>query len=163
MRRRLLVLASALAPALASCPDPVHADAVAAQGPEVPGIPEGPLHRAGHQCTICHGGAGPGDPQFIAGGTVYASRGSAVPLPGVTVTLTDRFGLTTTRVTNAVGNFYVFASDYPATFPLDVKLTFGDEERKMETKIGRDGGCALCHRGSGDDRHVPAVYLREVP
>lgn len=161
--RHLLLPVCVLAASLASCPDPVHTDAVAAQGPEVPGIPEGPLHRAGRQCTLCHDDSGPGEPTFVAGGTVYMSRGSSLGMAGVTVTLTDRNGLTTTRVTNSVGNFYVFASEYPAVFPLDVKLTFGAEERKMETKIGRDGGCALCHQGSGDDRHVPAVYLRDAP
>ncbi len=153
----LVVLVAAL---LASCIDPTHDQAVAALGPEVAGVPRGPTHRAGQPCLTCHGGSGPGEPEMAVGGTIYEVRGGTAPLEGVTVTLTDASGAQRTTSSNAVGNFYVFKSDWEPVFPLSVALAYGGERVEMMTPIGRDGACASCHRGAGDRDHMPAVFMR---
>ncbi len=157
MRRSLLLFFVALG---MGCIDPVHADAVDALGPEAAGVRQGPTHRPGQPCLTCHGGDGPGEPDMSVGGTVYAVRGGSTALPGVTVRLTDAKGSQWSSVSNSVGNFYVFKEEWDPVFPLTVALRYGDESAEMRTPIGRDGGCATCHRGTGDARRMPAVYLR---
>lgn len=147
----------------ASCMDPVHTDAEDALGPEAPGIPEGPLHRAGQPCTVCHGGLGPGSPDFAAAGTVYDVRGSTLPLSGVTVILEDKAGRSWRTETNDVGNFYVTRQEFAPLVPMKVSLVYGGVTKPMETLIGRNGGCAVCHVKTGDASHMPAVYFREAP
>lgn len=156
--RRPLILAAALF--YASCMNPVHDDAVEALGGEVRGIPRGPTHRAGQPCLTCHGGDGPGEPDFVAGGTIYAVRGSSVPAPGVSVKLTDARGSTVATRSNQVGNFYVLAREWSPVFPLTVTISDGADEVPMQTPIGRDAACASCHRGTGDAQHMPGVYVR---
>lgn len=145
-----------------SCWNPVHADAVDALGDEVAGIPRGPTHRAGQPCTTCHGGDGPGSPEFSMAGTIYASRTSLVAMPGVTVVMVDRGGSTKTAVSNEVGNFYVEADSWSPVYPVHVELQYGSFTKKMDTRIGRNGGCNYCHQGTGDGSHSPAVFLRDV-
>ena len=149
-----------------SCLDPVHQDAVDALGDEVDGIPRGPTHRAGQTCTVCHGGKGPGSPDISIGGTIYDTRydgtSSLVALNGVTVTVTDAANTTKSAVSNSVGNFYFFTSDFDPKYPLHVTLTGSDGiKHDMKTRIGGDAGCARCHQGAGDQGHMPAVYLHE--
>jgi len=163
---RGLLAPLALVLALASgaplgCYDPVHADAVAQLGPEVNGIPEGPLHRAGQPCTTCHGGVGPGEPDFAFGGTIYAVKGRPEPSVSTTVTVTDAFGDKRVALTNEVGNFWVTTDQWKPQFPLKVLLEGDGVRREMGTLIGRDGGCGVCHRGGGDATFAPAVYLRD--
>lgn len=142
-----------------SCMDPVHSDAVDALGPEAPGVRRGPQHRPGQPCTVCHGGDGPGSPEFIVAGTVFAQRGSTSPASGVTVTIKDATGAELTRETNGAGNFYVLASQHDLVFPLQV--TIAAAQNQMTSRIGRSGSCATCHQGNGDSHHVPAVYMRD--
>ncbi len=153
-----LVLLAALLEA--SCFDPTHDQAVDALGPEVPGVPRGPTHRAGQRCLTCHGGSGPGEPEMAVGGTIYAVRGGTEALPGVTITLTDAKGAQKTAISNSVGNFYIFKTEWEPAFPLSVSLSYGDEHVEMKTPIGRDGACNSCHRGAGDREHMPAVFMR---
>lgn len=160
-RRLALALAVVLALGATSCDDPVHSDAVDALGPEVAGIPRGPRHRAGQPCLTCHGGQGPGSPEFSFGGTVFSVRGGTQAVEGATVLLKDARGATITRTTNDVGNFYIEQSQWSPVFPVFVTVSYGGEERVMATRIGGSGSCATCHRGAGDSQHMPAVYLRE--
>ena len=162
-----LALACALASAVAaaSCIDPVHADAVAALGPEAAGVREGPTHRPGQPCTVCHGGSGPGSPEFSVAGTVFLTRGADDPAVGVDVVLIAADGSTRTERTNAVGNFYITRREWDPPFPLRVELQQGGTSKKMETRAGGDGWCGVGHRsqarGGGDSRHMPGVFLRD--
>ena len=75
MTRARNVAWSAALVALAAC-DPVHGDAISALGPEAPDVRQGPLHRPGQPCLLCHDGA-LGDPQrFTIAGTVFETQGA---------------------------------------------------------------------------------------
>ena len=76
-----------------SCYDPVHDQEVAALGGEAPGVPQGPLHRPGQPCNVCHGGIGPANLRFSVAGTVYQYSVSPSPAAnGATVQLQDVTG-----------------------------------------------------------------------
>ena len=147
---------------LISCIDAQHGDAVSDLGPEINGERPGPDHRAGQPCTTCHSGKGPGSPEFVMAGTVYAARESLVAMPGVTVVMTDAHGSTVTSVSNRVGNFYVESSRWTPTYPVYVEMQYGSFTKAMKTPIGRNGGCGFCHQGVGDASHDPAVFLKDV-
>jgi hypothetical protein len=157
MRALVLLLLAAVS---ASCLDPVHSDAVDALGPEASGVREGPTHRPGQPCLTCHGGDGPG-PDFAAAGTVYETRDGTVPLPNVAVLLRDSSGTTRTAVTNSAGNFYLTAGEWTPAYPMFAELHDGDLVKAMETRIGRNGGCAECHRVGGQTK-MPPVYMKET-
>lgn len=162
MRRLAVAAALALVCGIhASCIDPTHDSSVAALGPEVAGVPEGPTHRPGQPCVLCHGAIGPGEPEIVVGGTIYETKGDPKPAPDITVTLTDAKGTQRTTTTNSVGNFYVLKSAWEPVFPLSVGITNSQgANAEMESKIMRDGSCATCHRNAGDQHHMPAVFLR---
>ncbi len=160
MRHFSILSCLILGSALASCFNPVHDDAVTALGPEDPAIPIGLRHRAGQPCLTCHGGDGPGSPEFAMGGTIYATRKDADPLEGAVVTLTDVTGQIRTVTTNDVGNFRIRVEQWKPIFPLKVKVTLGKDETVMETLINGNTACNTCHRGDGDASHMPHVYLR---
>lgn len=168
MARRLLscTLVVAVALGAASCIDPVHADAVAALGPEAAGVREGPTHRPGQPCLTCHGGDGPG-PDFAAAGTVYAVRGEAAPLVRGVVRLEDYTGKTIEVATNDVGNFYVETRRFTPVYPMFATVYDGANktiEKKMVSRIGRDGGCGHCHKGTvAGTNLMPAVFLKDKP
>jgi hypothetical protein len=146
----------------AACYDPVHADDVASLGPEAPGVPEGPTHRPGQHCTTCHGGDGPGDPQWSVAGTIFAVRGQPAPEVNAVVTVTDARGKVVKLTTNSVGNFYVSKDNFDPVYPLKVQVDGEGITSTMTTNIGRDGGCGACHRGPGNSQYTPAVYLRAM-
>ncbi len=157
----LLMLASATS---TSCFDPQHADEVNALGGEVNGVGTGPTHRPGQPCRACHGGVGPGKPEFSIAGTVYANRDNTVPKPDVNVVLKDTTGDSRTLRTNEVGNFYISIGEWSPTFPVSVTLSFPGvdpaKQTQMQTVIGRNGACAFCHYGADNDpTHMPPVYL----
>jgi hypothetical protein len=158
---RIPLLAVVLIAVGVACLDPVQSRNEERLGPEAPGVRDGPLHRPGQQCTACHNANGSG-PEFVAGGTIYERRGSTAPIAGVTVSLKDRNGVSFATATNEVGNFYISPKQYSPTYPLDVELQLGGFIKRMETQIGRDGGCALCHAGNGDASHAPAVFLKDT-
>ncbi len=140
-----------LAPVIAAC-DPVHDDAVAALGPETPGVRQGPLHRPGQPCLLCHDGA-IGDPQrFTVAGTVYQTTGSLAPSTGATVIVTDARGSTGRLSTNAAGNFYATPSQFDPTFPWRVSIEGPSTKTvTMQTEVEGNGtvepngSCASCH------------------
>jgi hypothetical protein len=148
----LLVAASA-----GSC-DPVHDDAVAALGGETPGIPPGPLHRAGQPCLVCHDGASGDPPAFSMAGTVFMDANALAPLVGGVVTLEGADGSTRAVITNAAGNFYLSPTDYLPDYPVHVtSVASGGVSVLMHSHIGGNGSCAGCHAdpaGPGSPGHV---------
>jgi hypothetical protein len=161
-----------------SCFDPVHSDEVAAQGGEQAGVPTGRFHRPGQPCLVCHGGKGPGSPEFEIAGTVYMLRDNGSdPAAGAVVVITDSSSPPNTvkmRPSNNAGNFYLEKDRETLTYPLHVEINDSrivpDKEgspdggiRAMVTPIGRNGGCAFCHVNNlpNDDRatHMPRVFL----
>ncbi len=164
--RSLLVTVSLFVLALAStsCVDPVRSDAVEALGGEKNGERPGPLHRAGQPCLTCHGGHGPGDPEFSVAGTIYATRTGTAALAGVQVTLQDATGSKRVLETNQVGNFYVGKRQWDPVFPLFVRLDFDGKKKVMQTRIGGEGACAFCHNGprpGGNATRMPPVFLED--
>ena len=140
----------ALAVALAAC-DPVVDDAIAALGPETPGVRQGPLHRPGQPCLLCHDGA-LGDPQrFTVAGTVFQTTGARNAAPNVTVNIVDATGAAIALSTNAAGNFYATPGQYDPAFPLRINLTSDGLTVQMETlvegngTVEANGACASCH------------------
>lgn len=180
--RSLALVAVALAATLStSCFDPVHSDEVAALGDEVAGVRTGPTHRPGQPCLVCHGGKGPGSPEFEIAGTIYEYRSAAsAGVDNVLVRLTDVTGHVVRRRSNRAGNFYVEKDSetlyYPLTVELGEDVQGGDPRIKpsgtksMMTPIGRNGGCAFCHVHNLDladknkaTTHMPQVFLNEAP
>jgi hypothetical protein len=168
-RRPALALALALAPALAvagatlaAC-DPVHSDDIAALGGETPGVPKGPLHRAGQPCTLCHDGAIGDPPGFSIAGTVFAtpSTGGA---SGIVVKMTDATGFTyATQPTNAAGNFYVTPRDWTPAYPITQTIlvaSSGTVPATMYSQISRSGSCAWCHTLTPGDTSVGPIVLQ---
>mgnify|MGYP001544598329 CR=1 FL=1 len=126
----------------AACYDPVHADDVASLGPEAPGVKEGPTHRPGQHCTTCHGGDGPGDPQWSVAGTIFKYKGQTIPEVGAQVTVTDKNGSQIVLTSNEAGNFYIEKDKWDPAYPLHVQLQSADGvKRGMDSSIGRDAGC----------------------
>ncbi len=155
MLRNLLVLSVVSAFVLAiGCGDPVHDDAIAALGDEAAGVATGPNHRPGQPCVLCHSKGGPASATpFAVAGTIYATNASgAAGAPNITVQFVDARGgapLLNPK-TNAVGNFWVLASDWPGiAFPLRVGI-YNDPASApvgvMNSLIGREGSCNFCHR-----------------
>jgi len=150
-----------------SCFDPEHKDEVNALGGETNGVRTGPLHRPGQPCRVCHGGSGPGKPEFSIAGTIYANRDKGTPKPGVSVTITDVTGDHRTLTSNEAGNFYMSIDQWSPTFPVNVNLAFDGltpaelkSQLQMQTPIGRNGGCGFCHYGAdGEPSHMPPVFL----
>jgi hypothetical protein len=144
--------------------DPVHDDAIAALGPEAAGVRQGPLHRAGQPCLLCHDGA-MGDPQrFTIAGTVYETQGTLVASNGAIVSLVDATGSSTQLTANAAGNFYATPGQYEPTFPIQVTVTgTGGQMTRMQTLIAGNGtvepngACSTCHfdpQGASSPGHV---------
>ncbi len=160
------LLAALLGGGSASCFDPQHASDVDALGPERKGVNPGPNHRPGQNCLTCHGGNGPGSPDFSIAGTIYSAVGIQEPLSDVTVVLVDANQSTRSATSNEVGSFYIATASWSPTFPVTVQLRDSRADvggvKAMVTPIGREGGCAFCHYGAVDEpTHMPPVYLRQ--
>jgi hypothetical protein len=151
--------------ALVACDDPIHDAEVTALGPEDPSVPQGPLHRPGQPCLLCHS-------NFSIAGTVY-NEDLVTPFSSATVTLVDASGSTTQATTNAAGNFFILASDWTPVYPIGSYAVDGggavfgvtvvgndpNSPSEMLTHIGRDGSCASCHFGAGPSASSPGpVY-----
>jgi hypothetical protein len=137
---------------LASCANPVESDRVAALGANPTGQGNGPLHRPGQPCLVCHTDGGQAR-AFEAAGTVYASQRSRIAVNRVLVTIVDAAGRTVHERSNCAGNFYVQEESATLTFPLhaEIECTLPDGTVKrsvMGTRIDRDGSCATCHFGN---------------
>lgn len=141
LRRTTIALGLLLA---AAC-DPVHDNAQAALGDEVPGIPTGPLHRAGQPCPRCHDGSLGSPQEFSVAGTIFQNERDRVAAVNATVTLTSEDGATYQARTNASGNFYIQPQQFAPRYPMKAEVTYGGVTVKMTSNIGRDGACAGCH------------------
>lgn len=144
---------------LGACSDPVVEDAREALGPETPGVPEGPLHRPGQPCLLCHDGSGPGELEMSVAGTVYKYPDGAEPLSGAYVDLIDSKGRKFSAATNCAGNFFVQPADFEPEYPLWTTLRFGGAVVDMSTPIFRDGSCARCHTQPTGPESAGQVYF----
>lgn len=143
----LLAFAAALGGA-AAC-DPVHSNAVASLGGEAPGVPNGPTHRPGQPCLLCHDGKLGSPAEFSVAGTVFVDPNDTSPSNGASgaeVRMTDSTGVTYTAATNRVGNFYVTSGEWRPSYPMRVEIAFQGMTTRMTSHIGRDGSCAGCHK-----------------
>jgi hypothetical protein len=152
-------LALLLLLALAAC-DPVNRDAINALPGDAPGVRNGPLHRPGQPCLLCHDGQ-IGDPsEFSVAGTIFEHPGSLVAADNASVSLTDANGSSYSKTTNAAGNFYITPGEWSPVFPISNVSVLGRGARTpaiMLSDIGRDGACAGCHfdpAGPASSGHV---------
>jgi hypothetical protein len=144
------------------CRDPVHDDAVEALGPETSGVPQGPEHRPGQPCTVCHGGDGPGSPTFDLAGTVFAHPDSTQPLEGALVHVSDESGAERSAYTNRVGTFYWTEGQLGLGSPLWVSIEHCGQRVDMKTPIFREASCGKCHSGASSES-VVQVYFEKFP
>lgn len=138
------ILACAAALLLAAC-DPVHTDAVNALGGDPTGARNGPTHRPGQPCLLCHDGTLGNPNQFAVAGTIYRYLADKEPLQGATVVLKGADNSTHTTTTNAAGNFYVTPNQWMPFFPMHVTVSYGGAQVEMQSHVGREGSCAGCH------------------
>jgi hypothetical protein len=151
---------AAVSAAALACEDPVHDQLVESLGPENPNVPRGPLHRPGQPCLVCHGGEGPGGAVFSVAGTVYAVLGQPGPAVGASVQVQDIEGrYWTSAPTNAVGNFFVYESDFAPDFPIRMEVFDGNIRQQMQTYAARDGSCADCHSNPPGPTSAGPVYV----
>jgi hypothetical protein len=128
----------------------------------------GPLHRAGQPCLVCH--------SFALAGTVYRHADDADGLSGASVDVTDGAGHQFSALTNEVGNFYVEVRagssggggrrggtniPWELVFPLQLKVHLGSVEKTMRTPAQRAGSCAECHSEASAES-VAKVFLLEA-
>jgi hypothetical protein len=146
----------------AGCGDPVRDSVIDALGPEIGGVPKGPLHRPGQPCVACHDEAGEASP-FSFAGTVYVDASSLTPIDDVTVTLVDRLGREFSTTTNCAGSFFVRPDEYPMDGPIWVGLRRDDVLREMVTPIYREGSCTGCHGDPAGPASAGHVYLIDDP
>lgn len=150
--RRLGLAASALC--LAMCTfEPVGDEAQADLGDEAPGVPQGPMHRPGQPCLVCHAD------DFSAAGTIYAVKGDRDGVAGASVELTDVNGKSITATTNAAGNFLVTKDAWQPAYPVHATVKLGTVTATMSSIIGRDGSCASCHAEPASRISAGAVYV----
>jgi len=166
----LLVCGAAIASITAgsSCAlDPVHDSSVKALGEEDPEWPQGPYHRAGQPCTVCHGGQGPAKTKFLMAGTIFATAGTkddpSKPVNMAQVRIRDSKNLTGSECvfTNCRGNFYVTEKQFPdgIYYPVKVAVSKDGAEKPMNSLIGREPSCAVCHKRPGFFDSPGQVYL----
>lgn len=154
----LTVAASAV-----SCTDPVRDQQIAALGDEDPAIPQGPEHRAGQPCVLCHSAGGPASKApFVIAGTVYEGAKSATGLENVTVSIVDSVGGRRQALTNAAGNFFITEADWrDLAFPFKVAVQKGkDQPTQMSSLVNREGSCNFCHKGVGSYDAVSQVNTK---
>ena len=155
----LLLASSAAAPGCGNYSplgDPIHDAEREALGPEDPNVPEGPLHRPGQPCAVCHRD-GAEDPVFVFAGTVYRDPMEKISVADATVLLTDAAGHTFMTKTNCVGNFYVKANEFVPTWPVWTSVQRIEFPWTMESPIHREASCAKCHydpAGAASAGHV---------
>lgn len=165
----LLGVAVALLAMFGGCSlDPVQNGAIAALPDEDPLYPQGPYHRAGQPCGLCHSSTGPASARpFAIAGTVFIDPFGLRPAKGVQVRVRDGTGNTQCKVTNCRGNFFFEDADYSGSgnfngkqgpaFPVFVSVQRplpGDplgKFRPMQSRVGREASCATCHRPAPPD------------
>jgi hypothetical protein len=142
-----MVALAALTALSAGC-DPVKSDAINALGGETPGVRNGPLHRPGQPCTLCHDGEIGDPPAFSVAGTIYETPADASVAAGATVSMLDSVDAGYEAGTNSAGNFYVTPGQWSPRFPIVrvvVSSVGGGTVVTMQSDVGRNGSCATCH------------------
>jgi hypothetical protein len=138
---------------------------------------EGPTHRPGQPCLVCHGeDYSPGGQVFVLAGTVYLRAGDERGLEDAEVEVTGADGAVHAVRTNRTGNFMIsVAGDDEAEdgwirlaraprFPLRVLVRSGALEKRMRNVIHREGSCAICHDRSGPGAaSVGKVHVEAEP
>jgi hypothetical protein len=147
---------------LAGCGDPVRDDAIAALGPEEPGVRPGPSHRPGQPCVLCHD-QGEKAPPFSLAGTVYVDAMSNTPIGDVSVIILDAAGAEFTTITNCAGNFFIRPEEFTPTYPIWINMRAGAVHRSMETASYREPSCAACHSDPRSRTSAGHVYLIDDP
>ena len=159
--------------AVSGCGNPAVDDKIAVLGGEQSGVPQGPYHRPGQPCVLCHSTYYGASPELAVGGTVFADLHGFKPVENVQVVLTDSVGETRTAVTNCIGNFNIPKSSWDPQFPLAAEVRYpeyaddgtpklaSDGAPKLKVKamgsyISRDGSCASCHTLYGRNPAVNA-------
>lgn len=123
---------------------------------------EGPTHRAGQPCLLCHSAEGGQTPYFSIAGTVYAVDG-VTGRGGVQVILVDAAGTTFTATTNYVGNFMITPDEWTPVFPLTADVTDGDTSVEMRSPISREGSCSSCHTATRSATSAGRVVVGVFP
>jgi hypothetical protein len=161
MRSALLLVMLGAAGGLGSLScDPVHDNAVDALGPEAPGVPKGPKHRAGQPCITCHDGSLGSPPHFSVAGTIYLNQEDLTPAKAATVTLIDANNNTAVASTNGVGNFYLSPQQFTPVYPMKVTVDIpGRAQAKMTSHVGRDGSCADCHTDPAGPTSAGHIFI----
>lgn len=156
---RLLSLAAACIAAVGSgCTDPTRERQIEALGPNTE--PNGPDHRPGQPCLVCHSAGGPAEGKaFAVAGTIYkSSKVGEEGAAAVVVQFVDSNGgkPAAEYETGATGNFYVPIEDWPdLKFPIRVALYEAKDEppkQTMKSLINREGSCNFCHRPNVDPK-----------
>jgi hypothetical protein len=162
-RAILTACAAAAVAGMPACIDESHDLEVQALGGEAPNVQPGPTHRPGQPCLVCHGGLGPGSPQFVVAGTVYAVEGETKAAEGAHVLIEDVNGSFYNAITNQVGNFYITTDQWSPAYPLQATVSQNGETQQMLTHIGRDGSCAGCHVNPPSATSPGPVYVQTSP
>lgn len=148
-----------LAALFVSCSDPVRDQAIERLGGEDPRVPQGPEHRPGQPCVLCHSDGGPASKfKYAVAGTVFeTSSPDSNGAEGVQVFLKDTENVQRTYDTNAAGNFFIPESDWPdLKFPFIVGLLKNGKVIPMTSTVNREGSCNFCHRpGPGSPYALP--------
>ena len=162
---RTTALLTAFSLLLAGCGDPVLDAEIAALPGNAPGVRNGPTHRGGEPCTLCHSG-GVGNPSaFSVAGTLYQKPTNKIPIEGALIHVTDATGAAHDLTSNCAGNFYVPATEWQPTFPLFVTVSDAatGTSIRMLSKVGRDSSCASCHSDPASADSPGHVYLIADP
>ena len=143
------------------CADPVRDQTLESLGEENPAVPEGPLHRPGQPCLVCHGGDGPAEGEFSLAGTVYQRPVQTAPLHDARVSIIDSTGLQYSVVSNCAGNFWARAENFQPVWPVWVKVSFGEDVVEMTSAISREGSCSGCHEDPASPSSPGHVYFAD--
>lgn len=159
MRRLSFVLALALSAGgcIGATPEDRARDALPDDGRE-----EGPLHRPGQPCLLCHSPAGGEGPYFSIAGTVYDTDG-VTGRGNVRVSLTDVTGRVWELLTNEAGNFMIEEREWVPVFPVNVDISDGTNQIGMRSPISREGSCAHCHGPTLSRTSVGPVEVGAFP
>lgn len=163
-----MLAALALVSVSLSCTvDPARERQIAALGGETPGIPHGPLHRAGQPCGLCHGPDGPDQPEFSLAGTAYRGPSSLAPFQNVIIRFIDSTGAQYETTSNCAGNFFVRRSEWSPNWPVWSKLEYLIEGGasptviEMTAAIFRETSCSSCHADPASPSTVGHLYFAE--
>lgn len=148
-----------------SCADPVQQKQIDRLGGEPGDVPQGPLHRAGQPCVLCHSDGGPAsDKKFAVAGTIWESSSpDAKGAAGVKVYFIDASSAQRDTVTNETGNFFIPEGDWPdLTYPFKVGIVKDSKPVSMISVVNREPSCNFCHKPNpGSKASLPGDDPRE--